>query len=617
MYSRAQRLSHLLLPALVLAWGPVLAEEGPEPKPSSTEQVSRLLDEQEPEGDTLVLELADPLHYQLVVERLHASGNTPDNSPRLYERLERARRVAVEEKPGALATSECAHTAELTAEPVPGTVLYTGRALVGCRLSSQDYVFADVSAWQEQAEGGGLRLLARRSAEDYTGGGRFEDAAVDFTYNRKEGQRLQVDSLMLAFDDARGAFRGSYTRHYLTGELEGAGEARVKSLVESLTLSHPREITGGNPIRICVNRGLYTGVSDCDYGSIASTYQLWPRFWPEVENPWAMAPDSNGADLTWTADTANVFAPSAAWDMSRTYVPIQGVLDAGSNNGSTLCTVASINYAKAELFYMGTDMTCGYANGALVASANLGGIFPTTKNTSSFKTLGNFGTLCGDTPYLFNQKQFRLRLTVGYNRKCSTVTEARVKILNYGPTLDFRNSCFAEGTKVLLADGSSKAIEQVGLGDRVVADEGKVLTVTALGRGGEPGLLVRLRTDKGHEVSVTAKHPVLTPQGAVTADSLRKGDAVLSREGVATLTRVSREPSRTLVYNLQLGTPEELEQVGSHTTLFANGLLMGDHRMQVAVEERSAKALATRSHAVSKAWRQDYRNDVARGARVR
>ncbi len=580
---------------------------------ASTEQMNRRI----PAGeDTLKLDLADPAQYNFIVNRLMASGNTPENSPRLFARLKAAQAKAMA---GKLASPECASTINLKTQPVSGTTLYTANAEVGCRLARQDYVFADVNAWQAQEDGSGLEQLATRSAEDYSGGGRFEAAATDFSYSPKQGQRLQVDSLVLSFDDAKGAVYASYKMIPMTGErpASAGGDSSTLTTVEQLVIAHPRELTGGTPIRICAVRGLYSGSQiDCDYASVHSDFTMWPRTWPD-SNPWAVAGDFSGADTVWSADRNNLYFPAAAWNQSATYVPIAGLLDSGNLNG-TACVVSAINSAKLELFYVGGDPVCGYSAGALVSTGDIRNAFSATGfDTSAYRILASAGTLCGDTPWVFNQKALRMRLTVNYNRTCGATVERRVLINNYAPSIDIRNSCFAEDTQVLMADGSTKAIQDVKEGEKLISDgNGTVLTVTGLGRGAERGTLVQLHTDKGHKVSVTSKHPVLTPRGSAAADSLRVGDKVMTREGEALVTAVRRMPSKGMVYNLTVGTPEELEKVGSKaSTLFAGGLLMGDQKMQVELEDRN-QGFASARPSVSKSWKQDYENDKARGAQL-
>jgi hypothetical protein len=175
---------------------------------------------------------------------------------------------------------------------------------------------------------------------------------------------------------------------------------------------------------------------------------------------------------------------------------------------------------------------------------------------------------------------------------------------------DFKNSCFAEGTKVLTADGAYAPIETISVGDRVVAGEGGArLTVTSTGLGGESRPMVRLQDDKGHDILVTATHPVITASGVmVAAERLREGDQVKTESGVSTLIGVGREVYSGRVYNLAIGTTAELTVAGGSQgrTVFANGFLMGDQNMQDALvkTEPTADVLSK----LPAAWHKDYLN---------
>ena len=96
-------------------------------------------------------------------------------------------------------------------------------------------------------------------------------------------------------------------------------------------------------------------------------------------------------------------------------------------------------------------------------------------------------------------------------------------------------SCFTAGTPILMADGSQRAIEQIGLGDLVVGRRGRVNRVvrcerTVLGAR-------RLYALNGGRPFVTAEHPFLTAEGWKAFDP----------------EATRRENARLLVASLQLG----------------------------------------------------------------
>ena len=87
-------------------------------------------------------------------------------------------------------------------------------------------------------------------------------------------------------------------------------------------------------------------------------------------------------------------------------------------------------------------------------------------------------------------------------------------------------SCFPSGTRIRMADGSERPIEQVKLLDRVVTAGGGVSRVLrTMVRDEEQGL-VRLVLWGHSHLRMTDEHPVLTSRGFVMARELVEGDEV-------------------------------------------------------------------------------------------
>jgi hypothetical protein len=169
---------------------------------------------------------------------------------------------------------------------------------------------------------------------------------------------------------------------------------------------------------------------------------------------------------------------------------------------------------------------------------------------------------------------------------------------SYGGTEDIgQASCFTAGTKVALAGGGEKRIEEVRVGDLVLGRDGAVNTVTGIERPRLGGRL--LYGFNGGRAFVTAEHPFWTAEGwkaidpAATArenprlrvGALAVGDRIAAVEALAArsgVVPVSYAPARvrdiaidaiaavradpdTVVYNLLLD--------GDHT-YFADGYLV-------------------------------------------
>lgn len=151
--------------------------------------------------------------------------------------------------------------------------------------------------------------------------------------------------------------------------------------------------------------------------------------------------------------------------------------------------------------------------------------------------------------------------------------------------------CLPPGTAITLADGTELAIETIEVGDRILADDdGGVLTVVDVMVGEEDQPLVMIEDSLGHELPMTITHPVPTlDRGVIEARELEIGDRLETEDGIAYVVEIDRKDYEGEVYNLVLGTPEELEARGDDTTMLANHVVVGDVRMQGMLKaERTA-----------------------------
>lgn len=165
------------------------------------------------------------------------------------------------------------------------------------------------------------------------------------------------------------------------------------------------------------------------------------------------------------------------------------------------------------------------------------------------------------------------------------------------PQIQFANSCLAAGTMIRMADGSQVAVEKVGQEDRVLSDvDGLALSVMDLSLGIEDVPMIRLEDNLGHSLLLTDGHPVISVDGVKRADELEPGELVYTEDGVALLTKVSFEVYDGSVHNFKLGNGFERKLIGAEeTTLFANGFMVGDGRIQADIAFRNDVKPAWRS----------------------
>ncbi len=137
---------------------------------------------------------------------------------------------------------------------------------------------------------------------------------------------------------------------------------------------------------------------------------------------------------------------------------------------------------------------------------------------------------------------------------------------SYGWTDETGESpCFPDGTQVLLEDGT-RAIEDVRVGDRVVAmdDKGELYVVrvqAAKTRRADQLVHVDLGT---RTLRVTPRHPLLVNDEWVDAGEIRPGDALTTPSGRVTVRNVGYEHGPVRVHTLSVGAPH---------TFFADGVL--------------------------------------------
>jgi hypothetical protein len=160
----------------------------------------------------------------------------------------------------------------------------------------------------------------------------------------------------------------------------------------------------------------------------------------------------------------------------------------------------------------------------------------------------------------------------------------------------FGGGCFPAGTSVLLADGSSRAIESLQIGDCVLAHDGeKQVVTTVLARIVPPPKPVyQLIFDGGNTLTLTDSHPVMTAQGwkslspeatrlsnpDLEVTALVVGDTVHTSSGTVTL--VSIQPREVVqIYNMEVSEPH---------TFYANKILVHNKALdsQIVTQTQSA-----------------------------
>nr|QKW93779.1 HintN domain-containing protein [Vitiosangium cumulatum] len=581
-------------------------------------------------NEQMPLDLTDEVQYRFVQNRLKAAGLSAQNAPRLFMRLEELhRRVAPPQRPlevpggqpraadvsGTSTADErwCGHMIPLGGVGSDATLArFQGTGLSSC-FGGSDYGYVDLNAYVTDEAQTAFRLIASESDEQYAGKV-LETAPISVSVERKAGEQLLADSLAVAFNETTGQEHLTYTS--LTATLHppvGDGD---------IVIEHPRELLVGTEwdkaIRMCFERGSVHGFLDCDYGSVRvypdGRWQPFPGSGATgiaaVDVAASLATTADGGTPTWIPDRSAYWEPAVPpFDPARFQVPARGKF---LPHVPEQCQVTRVTSKVAAILTdSGGWCSAGTSPGTVVGKGELPFQPPTMPGKYPFNGIMDFGT--GNC--LDNAQNVRLEIWVYAEGTCPDPWGGPPEPFRCPSTkevkpVDYKRVCMAEGTRVARADGKEVKVEQVKVGDKLLANgRGLALTVTTVHRGGESKPLVKLRDDHGDEVRVTETHPMVTAKrGVVQAGELKPGEAVLTRFGARKLVAVERVPYDGRVYNFSLGTPEELANLGPEArTLYANGFLVGDSQMQTELEKQ--KRMDTREvlARLNGAWHEDFR----------
>ena len=146
--------------------------------------------------------------------------------------------------------------------------------------------------------------------------------------------------------------------------------------------------------------------------------------------------------------------------------------------------------------------------------------------------------------------------------------------------------CFAPETKILLADGTERAIEDISAGDMVLnPNTGQAMRVRSLLESYEDKPLVEV-VYGGRALRVTSQHPMVTQRGVIPALSLLSSDSVQTSDGnlhaVEQVNILPLEPKQRVI-NLELDTDS---QTFSDRYIVAEGMVTGDLRVQTLLAEK-------------------------------
>ena len=148
--------------------------------------------------------------------------------------------------------------------------------------------------------------------------------------------------------------------------------------------------------------------------------------------------------------------------------------------------------------------------------------------------------------------------------------------------------CFAKGSRILMADGTYKKIEDLYAGEEVYNPVTKKASrIQSLLESTEELPLIELKY-KNNILRVTQDHPMLTSFGIIQAKTLKVGDKVIGQNGIEELLEevniLDIDPAQR-VYNLVLESEDDSYELHSIIAEgFATGDLIAQQRLALEVK---------------------------------
>ena len=246
---------------------------------------------------------------------------------------------------------------------------------------------------------------------------------------------------------------------------------------------------------------------------------------------------------------------------------------------------------SVAIYYPDVGGGCTMPNTAFASQVTINGATATWNANP-----GVFGPVCSDIPGgvtvdVVYQLVMGFQGVTGSPLLASVTSEQGSTVANVYRTepMEFVYGCLAPGTLITLADGTSRAIEKIAVGDRLRGLDGRGLEVTSYTKGPETKRLFTIITADGKSVRMTEAHPVPLADGTVKqAHKLLVGDRMSTAAGPVAITKLTEAAYSGDVWNLAVGGPQQSKatlDTASHA-FFANGLLVGDARAQAHYSRR-------------------------------
>jgi hypothetical protein len=283
---------------------------------------------------------------------------------------------------------------------------------------------------------------------------------------------------------------------------------------------------------------------------------------------------------TASGDYWNEFSERQA---ENVYFPSAGNLDIGNNlfqNSNIEAALVLKNPANRECVEYDKPESKIIMEDLRKIKWNIGKTWGTAKTLKKF--LGNEFNVHGIIYYLYMEA----RLTNGKVAPFAVTNDPQDDLSTTYTikSISFNIDCLAPGTKIKMADGSEKSIENIKAGDKIdCGGNGKTAAVTNLIRSDSANTdMMAIVTEDGRSIILSFGHPVMSDKGLISANSAVEGTLLKTADNTftRTLTGCMNSGKFAELYNLELE--------GDCRTMIANGFIVGDFAAEIKVKEKEA-----------------------------
>lgn len=571
------------------------------------------------------IDLADDRQFGFLRNRLRGNGIDPESAPRVFEGLQLARDKAIAIKTGKVHPSVAAASATsqdrcgmyIVSERLDATK-FSSLARGSC-IGGATYSYVDQYQYDQN-----WNMLSYDYKEEWNKG-----IAADVKLSTVPPSNKAVFAEGIVYHETTTTVEAyyyvtsTYTNHLPDpASAKDPGSGGVQS-IKAPTVQNdvmypataPKDVNGNGTILLCLERN--TSSSDCDYKH-ATTGACGGTSLCELNTP------------KFPIDTAT-------YDDNKLYMPLEGKSLPAHGPSSSSSNPWAIKSAKAWLTMRtagGNTPAGGFCKKEMTGNPKIRLAEAIVALQRKMQVIIDpFAVSLGNATWpdhcVDHGRQVDLDVEVVIYQPNNNAAPSD-KVFNWTtrafegapsvPPMSVYWGCLPTGTEISLADGKRAPIDQIAIGQKVVSDDhGRALTVVDIVEGSERRPLVRVADDRGNVVTMTTTHAVpLANAHVVQAQEMQVGDRIITKDGAATVVSVERLEYEGPVYNLILGTAEELGAVSKDgTTMFANGVLVGDSRLQGAITQLRADeaAQARRMAALPEAFKADYQMSLSREQR--